>query len=258
MIILKSRQELNDIRISSQIVTEVLNQLRKFVVPGITTEELDEMAEDFIKKKGAEPAFKGYKGYSHSICTSINEEVVHGIPGKRKLQAGEIISVDLGVKYQGYYGDAALTLPVGKINKQLTRLLKIAKEALYKGIEEAKVGKRLLDISYAIQSYVEKNGFSVVRDFVGHGIGKELHEDPQVPNFGEPHQGPRLKSGMALAIEPMVNLGDWKVEVLPDNWTVVTYDGEPSAHFEHIVAITNTTPEILTAGWDMPLGKEDS
>lgn len=258
MIILKSQQELNDIRISSQIVVEVLNQLRKFVVPGITTEELDEMAEDFIKKKGAEPAFKGYKGYSHSICTSINEEVVHGIPGKRKLQAGEIISVDLGVKYQGYYGDAALTLPVGKINKQLTELLKIAKEALYKGIEEAKVGRRLLDISYAIQSYVEKNGFSVVRDFVGHGIGKELHEDPQVPNFGEPHQGPRLKSGMVLAIEPMVNLGDWKVEVLPDNWTVVTYDGEPSAHFEHIVAITNATPEILTAGWDISLGKEDS
>jgi methionyl aminopeptidase len=251
MIILKSESEISCIRKSSQIVVEALKELQRFLAPGITTGELNEIAEKFISKKGGLPSFKGYRGYPYSICTSINEEVVHGFPGKRKLERGEIISLDLGVKLQGYHGDAALTLPVGKINAEIQKLLKISKEALYKGIEQARVGKRLFDISYAIQSHAEGNGFSVVRDFVGHGIGKELHEDPQIPNFGEPHKGPRLEAGMVLAIEPMVNMGSYEVKVLEDNWTVVTRDRRPSAHFEHMVVITDHKPEILTAAWDM-------
>jgi methionyl aminopeptidase len=250
MIILKSESEINSIRRSSQIVVEALKELQHSLVPGITTGELDEIAEKFIRKKGGIPAFKGYRGYPCSLCASINEEVVHGLPGKRRLEPGEIISLDLGVKFQDYYGDAAFTLPVGKIEEKIQRLLKVTKSALYKGIEQARVGNRLFDISYAIQSYVEGNGFSVVRDFVGHGIGRELHEDPQIPNFGEPQKGPRLKAGMVLAIEPMVNMGSYEVEVLEDNWTVVTRDHRPSAHFEHLIAITNHKPEILTAAWD--------
>jgi methionyl aminopeptidase len=250
MIILKSESEINSIRRSSQIVVEALKELQHSLVPGITTGELNEIAEKFIRKKGGIPAFKGYRGYPCSLCASVNEEVVHGVPGKRKLESGEIISLDLGVKFRDYYGDAAFTLPVGKIEEKIQRLLKVTKSALYKGIEQARVGNRLFDISYAIQSYVEGNGFSVVRDFVGHGIGRELHEDPQIPNFGEPQKGPRLKAGMVLAIEPMVNMGSCEVEVLEDNWTVVTRDHRPSAHFEHLIAITNHKPEILTAAWD--------
>ncbi len=250
MIVLKSDSEIDCIRQSSRIVVEALEELEHSVAAGITTGELNEIAEKFIRKRGATPAFKGYRGYPYSICTSVNEEVVHGLPGKRKLEGGEIISLDLGARLRGFHGDAAFTLPVGKIDEKIEKLLAVGKEALYKGIEQARVGNRLFDISYAIQSHAEGNGFSVVRDFVGHGIGRELHEDPQVPNFGEPHKGPRLEAGMVLAIEPMVNMGSYEVEVLPDNWTVVTRDRRPSVHFEHLVVITDEEPEILTADWD--------
>lgn len=227
-------------------MAQALQRLKEAIRPGVTTGELDRLAEDFIRRHGGMPAFKGYRGYPASLCVSVNEEVVHGIPGDRKLREGDIVSLDLGVVMEGYYGDAAITVPVGEISEEARRLLKVTEEALYKGIEQARPGKRLSDISYAIQKHVEGAGFSVVRDFVGHGIGRELHEDPQVPNFGPPNQGPRLQPGMVLAIEPMVNTGTWKVRILENQWTVVTEDGGLSAHFEHTVAITEKGPEILT------------
>lgn len=246
MIILKSDQEIEKISAACKIVVGVLNELKKNIKVGITTEELDKIAEEYILSKGAIPAFKGYRDYPATLCTSINEEVVHGIPSKRRLAEGDIISLDLGAIHDGYYGDAALTIGVGKISREAERLIKVTEESLCKGIEEAQLGKRLGDISWAIQSHVEGAGFSVVYDFVGHGIGKNLHEEPQVPNFGTKGQGPRLKEGMVLAIEPMVNMGGAATRILDDNWTAVTKDGSLSAHFEHTIAITGKGPLILT------------
>ncbi len=246
MIILKTLQEIELLRQSNRIVADVLATLRDLIQPGITTKELDQIAADLILKKGAVPAFKGYRGYPAALCTSVNEEVIHGVPGPRRLKPGDIVSLDLGVKLNGYYGDATITVPVGEVAKETERLLRVTEMALYEGIKMARVGNRLYDISYAIQSFIESNGFSVVRDFVGHGIGRDLHEEPQIPNFGRPGHGPRLKKGMVLAIEPMVNQGGWQVKLLPDKWTVVTADGSLSAHFEHTIAVTDTDPEILS------------
>ena len=246
MIILKSEREIELIREACKIVSATLSALKNIVKPGVTTKELDKFADEFIRKRNAKPAFKGYKGYPASLCTSINEVVIHGIPANIKLKEGDIISLDIGVFYKGYYGDAAITLPVGEIDNEKRKLLKVTEEALYKGIDKARQGNRLYDISHAIQEWVEKNGFSVVREFVGHGIGRALHEDPPVPNFGSQGKGPRLKKGMTLAIEPMVNAGTHKVKILKDKWTAITLDGKPSCHFEHTIAITDSYPEILT------------
>ncbi|MCK5286872.1 MAG: type I methionyl aminopeptidase [Thermodesulfovibrionia bacterium] len=247
MIILKSQEEIQRIADACHIAAEALEEINKNVVPGITTLELDNIAESFIKSRGAVPAFKGYKGYPASLCTSVNEQVVHGIPSaKTKLKEGDIISLDLGVYHKGFYGDIASTLPVHSINETAKKLISTTQEALSKGIEKAVVDNRLSDISFAIQSSVEARGFSVVRNFVGHGIGRELHEEPQLPNFGSPGEGPVLVEGMVLAIEPMVNAGDWDVIILNDGWTAVTKDRSLSAHFEHTVAITSNGPRALT------------
>ena len=246
MITIRTKKEIEIMRKSNRLVAQVLQKLRGAIKPGITTTELDEIAELSIKEAGAVPAFKGYRGYPATLCASVNEEVVHGIPGPRTLREGDIVSLDLGAYLYGYYGDAAITVPVGTINEEAKKLLKVTEEALYRGIEQAKNGNRLFDISHAIQSWVEPFGFSVVRDFVGHGIGRNLHEEPQVPNFGPPHQGPRLSPGMVLAIEPMINVGTWEVKILKDGWTVVTSDRSLSAHFEHTIAITDGRPDILT------------
>lgn len=247
MIYIKTEEEIEKIRDSCRIAYRTVMMLGKYIKPGIKTSELNSIAEDFILKNGARPAFKGYKGYPATICTSINEEVVHGIPGDRKLKEGDIISVDIGTYRNGYYGDVAFTFPVGEVDDEKKRLMDVTRESLYKGIEKAAPGNRLSDISHAIQSYVEANGFSVVRSLVGHGIGRNLHESPEVPNYGAPGMGPELKPGMCLAIEPMVNAGMYEVYTLDDGWTVVTLDGRPSAHFEHTVAITENGPVILTA-----------
>jgi methionyl aminopeptidase len=246
MIILKSRAEIDKLRRSNLIAGEVLHYLGEKVVPGITTGELDKIAEDLIISRKAKPAFKGYRGYSHTLCTSVNEEVVHGIPGPRELKDGDIIGIDCGVLMDGFYGDIAKTFKVGKISDQAERLLKVTEEALYIGIDNSRVGNRLYDVSAAIQAHVEAAGFSVVRDFVGHGVGTSLHEDPQIPNFGEPGTGIKLRPGMVFALEPMVNIGDWKVRVLGDKWTVVTEDGSLSAHFEHTLVVTESGPQILS------------
>ncbi|MDA8212670.1 MAG: type I methionyl aminopeptidase [Clostridia bacterium] len=246
MISCKSERELNYMRDAGQIVARTLAEIKQAVSPGVTTQELDDLAEKFIAKQGAVPAFKGYHGYPACICASLNEEVVHGIPGLRQLKDGDIISIDVGAVINGYYGDSALTLPVGNISAEAARLLEVTEASLYQGIEQAKDGNRLSDISHAVQSHVEAQGFSVVRDYVGHGIGSSMHEEPQVPNFGRPGRGPRLRPGMTLAIEPMVNTGGFDVRTLLDNWTVVTKDSSLSAHFEHTIAITEAGPEILT------------
>jgi len=246
MVILKSEREIEQLKRSNVMVAEVFEKLRGMIQPGITTKELDQVAEEYILLKGARPAFKGYRGFPATLCISINDEVVHGIPGQRRLKEGDIVSLDVGVNYLGYFGDAAITFPVGEVDPEAKRLLDVTEKALYIGIEKAKVGNRLFDISYAIQSWVESHGFSVVRDFVGHGIGRELHEEPQIPNFGMPHQGPRLGKGMVFALEPMVNEGTYEVRVLSDGWTVVTADGKRSAHFEHTIAITDNGAEILS------------
>ena len=247
MIVIKSSQEHQLMRQAGRIVAIVLKELEAKIKPGITTKELDVIAETTILKLGGIPAFKGYGGFPASICTSVNEEVVHGIPGNRVLQEGDIISIDAGAFYEGYCGDAARTFAVGEISPVAQKLLKVTKEALDMGIAMAKPGNRLTDIGHAIQTHVELNGFSVVRQFVGHGIGRKMHEEPQVPNFGPPGRGPRLKAGMALAIEPMVNTGHFPVRVLSDNWTVVTEDGSLSAHFEDTVFITEDGYEVLTS-----------
>lgn len=246
MILLKSERELDKMRVSAQITAEVISELIKCIKPGITTGELDRIAEQLVHDKGALPAFKGYRGYPKSVCISINEEVVHGIPGKRKLQEGDIVSLDFGVLKDGFYGDMAVTVGAGKITPGRITLIKVTEEALAKGIAQAYPGNRLGDISYAIESYVLENGYSVVRDYVGHGIGSQMHEEPQIPNFGEPGTGHLLKEGMTFAIEPMVNMGKYQVKTLSDGWTVVTRDGRPSAHFEHTIAITKDGPEVLT------------
>jgi len=246
MVILKSPAEIKKMRESNGIVAEVLEGLRERVRPGVTTLELDEYAESYAHKKGAVPAFKGYSGYPFALCASVNSEVVHGFPSGRVLKDGDIISLDYGVCYGGYYGDSAITLPVGEVSNKAQRLMKVTQEALYKGIEEAKAGNRLGDVSFAVQEYVENEGFSIVRDYVGHGIGKNLHEDPPVPNYGIRGRGIELKPGIVLAIEPMVNEGTYRVKVKSDGWTVMTTDGKLSAHFEHTVAITENGPEILS------------
>ncbi|AEG16532.1 methionine aminopeptidase, type I [Desulfofundulus kuznetsovii DSM 6115] len=246
MIMIKSQRELRYMRDAGRVVAGVLGELSRAIKPGVTTAELDRLAEDFILARGARPAFKGLYGFPASICTSVNEQVVHGIPGLRKLESGDIISIDVGAEINGYFGDGAATFPVGEISPEAKKLLAVTEEALYEGIRFARQGNRLSDISHAVQSYVEKHGFSVVREYVGHGIGRSMHEEPQVPNFGKPGRGPRLKAGMTLAIEPMVNAGTHEVRTLGDNWTVVTGDSKLSAHFEHTVAITDDEPEILT------------
>lgn len=247
MIVLKSWQEIDKMAVASRIVAEALESLKDLIMPGVSTSELDRFVEAFIIERGGLPAFKGYRGFPSSICTSINNQVVHGIPSPNvKLREGDIISLDLGVFYDGYYGDGAITYPVGAISDSAHRLLDVTVEALYKGIEKARPGNRISDISYAIQNYVEKNGYSVVRDFVGHGIGRSLHEEPQIPNFGSSGQGPRIREGMTFAIEPMVNEGEYEVVILEDGWTAVTRDGSLSAHFEHTVAVTDNDPIILT------------
>jgi methionyl aminopeptidase len=246
MIILKSRREIDLMREAGRIVALALEEIEKNIRPGITTGELDKIAEEFILSHGAMPAFKGYRGFPASICTSINEEVVHGIPGLRTLKDGDIISIDIGAVVDGYYGDAARTYPVGKVAPEALRLIEVTRESFFAGIAFAKPGYRLSDISHAIQTYVESRNFSVVRDYVGHGIGQKMHEDPQIPNYGPPHKGPRLKAGMTFAIEPMVNAGDFEVYTLENRWTVVTKDGSLSAHYENTIAITEDEPLILT------------
>ncbi|NOX20944.1 MAG: type I methionyl aminopeptidase [Nitrospirae bacterium] len=247
MIIIKTRREIERMRKASAIVAEALNAIKEFISPGVTTKDLEQIAEDIIKRRGGKPAFKGYRGYPASICVSVNDEVVHGIPSTSViLKHGDIVSIDLGVVYDGYIGDAAITVPVGEITEEAKRLLEVTEKALYIGIQEAKVNKRVSDISNAIQRYVESHGFSVVRQFVGHGVGKQLHEEPQIPNFGPPGKGPKLKEGMTLAIEPMVNAGKYEVYVLDDGWTAKTADGSLSAHFEHTILIKRGGPEILT------------
>jgi methionyl aminopeptidase len=247
MVILKSLQEIDKIKKACQVVADVLETIRAKVQAGITTKELDDFAEQFIRAAGAKPAFKGYRGYPCSLCTSINEQVVHGIPSKGvTLKQGDILSIDVGAVVDGFYGDAAITVPVGSITNEAERLIRVTEESLLKGIAEAKPGNRLYDISAAVQSHVEAHGFSVVREFVGHGIGRNLHEDPQIPNFGERGGGPKIKAGMVLAIEPMVNAGGCLTRVKEDGWTAVTADGSLSAHFEHTVAVMAEGPVILT------------
>ena len=246
MIILKSPREIEKIRASGRIVAGAIEELRIRICSGIITKELDKIAEEFITKLGGTPAFKGYRGYPNTLCVSVNEEIVHGIPSDRMLEEGDIVGIDLGVLLDGYFADAAVTVPVGEISKEAKRLIEVTEASLYKAIDSAVPGKRVSDISYTIQSYAENAGYSVVREFVGHGIGRGLHEDPPVPNFGEPGKGPALKEGMVLAIEPMVNAGGSDLLVLDNGWTAVTRDRSLSAHFEHTVAVTRNGPLILT------------
>ena len=246
MIELKTQREIEIVRNNGKILAKTLKLLEERIHPGIKTIELDQLAEDFIKKQGAKPAFKGYRGFPNSICVSIDDEVVHGIPGDKIIQEGQIVSVDVGVFKDGYYADAAYTYPVGEVSKEAQKLIQVTQQALKSAIEFMREGRYLSDISYAIQSFVEKNGFSVVRDLVGHGIGKRMHEDPQIPNFGNPGQGVTLKRGMVLAIEPMVNVGSYEIYTKEDQWTIVTRDGSLSAHFEHTVAVTENGARVLT------------
>jgi methionyl aminopeptidase len=248
VIVCRSAAELERMRAAGRLVGDVLTALSAKVVPGVTTAELDELAEQLITSAGAVPAFKGYHGYPASICASINDEVIHGIPsGRRVLVEGDILSIDVGASLEGYFGDSAVTLPVGHVSEEAATLLRVTEEALYKAIDKARPGARVSDIGHAVQHHVESYGFSVVREFVGHGIGQRMHEEPQVPNYGDPGRGPRLAEGMVLAIEPMVNAGKPAVKVLADGWTAVTRDKSLSAHFEHTVAVTADAPWILTS-----------
>jgi methionyl aminopeptidase len=246
MISIKSAREIELMKDASRIIFKIVKDLVKYIKPGLTTKAIDEMVRLSIVENGGRPAFFGYKGFPGNACISVNDELVHGIPGLRKLKDGDIVSVDIGTELGGYFADGALTLPVGEISKQAERLLQVTKDALRIGIQQARPGNRLSNLSHAIQEFVEANGFSVIRDFVGHGIGSRIHEDPAVPNFGSPNQGPELTAGMVLAIEPMVAQGGYEVRVLDDGWTVVTSDGNLSAHFEDTVAITENGPEVLT------------
>jgi len=246
VIVLKSRAEIQRMRVAGRLVAEILALLQDRVAPGITTGELDRLAEAECKKHKAKPAFKGYGGFPYTICASPNEKVVHGFPDDVPLREGDILSIDFGVVYDGFYGDAAVTVPVGRISPDRECLLRVTESSLLLAIAAAKPGARLSDVSSAVQQHVEREGFSVVREFVGHGIGRQLHESPQIPNFGAPGQGPKLKAGMTLAIEPMINAGGPGIKILEDGWTAVTADGKPSAHFEHTVAITEGEAEILT------------
>ncbi|ASF37756.1 type I methionyl aminopeptidase [Halobacillus halophilus] len=246
MISCKTPRELDIMREAGRIVALTHQELERNIHPGITTGELDKIADDFIRSMDAIPSFKGYNGFRGSICTSVNEELVHGLPGDRVLDEGDIISIDIGAKHQGYHGDSAWTYPVGTVDDKTLDLLKVTETSLFKGLDEANPGERLSNISHAIQSYAESKGYSIVREYVGHGVGKELHEDPQIPHYGPPNKGPRLKPGMVLAVEPMVNAGTRYVKTLPDRWTVVTKDGKMCAHFEHTIAITEEGYEVLT------------
>jgi methionyl aminopeptidase len=246
VIVCKSPSQIERMRVANALVAEVLAELADMAAPGVTTADLDARAEALVRKAGAEPAFKGYRGYPASLCASVNEQVVHGIPSDRALVDGDIVSLDMGVKLNGFYGDSAVTVPIGTVQPEVLELLRITQEALEKGIAQVRVGARISDIGHAIQRHVEAGGFSVVREFVGHGIGAALHEDPQIANYGEPGHGPRLAEGMVLAIEPMVNMGKPAVRVLSDGWTAVTRDGSLSAHFEHTVAVTKAGALVLT------------
>lgn len=246
MIPLKSEKDLRMMRASGKILNGIIKQLIDFIKPGISTSQINDFAQDLAGREKAIPAFKGYKGFPAAICTSVNEEIVHGIPGPRVIKEGDIIGLDFGINYDGYFTDSAVTLAIGRISPPLKKLIEITRASLYEGIRHAKAGNRLSDISSNIQNYVERNGFSVVRQFVGHGIGLSLHEEPEVPNFGRPHEGPVLECGMVFAIEPMVNMGTWEAEFSSNGWTAVTKDRLPSAHFEHTVAITEKGPEVLT------------
>ena len=248
MIIYKTAEEIAVMRQSNQIVARVLTELKALVRPGIRTRELDAYAEGRARELGAVPAFKGYRGYPASLCTSVNEEIIHGIPSDRPLKEGDIIGLDFGVLFEGFYGDAAVTVPVGSVGQTARRLIEVSEAAFYKGLEQMKRGNRISDISHAIQEYVEGEGFSVIRSFVGHGIGHSPHEEPQVPNFGPPGRGPKIKEGLTLAIEPMIAAGDWQEEILDDGWTAVTRDRSLSAHYEHTVALTRRGVEILSLG----------
>jgi methionyl aminopeptidase len=249
MVILKRPEQIEKARASNRIVAEVLKTLREKIVPGVTTAQLDRIAQQMAEKRGAKPAFKGYRDYPYSLCTSVNEQVVHGMPSDRVLMEGDIIGIDFGIYLDGFYGDAAITVPVGRVSQKASRLMRVTKDSLYAAIAEMKEGGRLGDVSAAVQKTVEDAGYSVVRDFVGHGIGESLHEEPQIANFGRKGRGIELKRGMVFAIEPMVNEGTYKVKILPDGWTVVTEDGSLSAHYEHSVAITENGPDILSQ-WD--------
>lgn len=246
MVIFKSKDEIDRIHKASQIVAQALDVLGRNLEPGISTLELDAIAESEIRKAGALPAFKGYRGFPATLCVSVNEEIIHGIPSQKKLKEGDIVGLDLGAIWEGFYGDAARTYPVGTISDEATKLLEVTEESLMIGIEQAKPGNRIGDIGHAVQEFVESHGYTVVRDFVGHGIGRNLHEDPQVPNYGNRGQGHRIKAGMVIAIEPMVCQGQAEVEILSDNWTAITRDRSLAAHFEHSIAITDDGPWILS------------
>lgn len=246
MIILKTKREIEVMRKAGRLVAQSHELVRKYIKPGVTTKELDQLVEEFLRSQNAIPTFKGYGGFPFSICASVNEEVVHGFPSDRKLAEGDIVSIDIGATFEGYVGDSAKTFYVGEVEDEKRRLVEATRQSFYEGIKFAKTSYRLSDISHAIQAYAESQGFSVVRDFVGHGVGKNMHESPQIPNFGKPGKGPRLQEGMVLAIEPMINAGAYHVKVLDNDWTVVTVDGRPSAHYEHTVAITDGEPELLT------------
>ncbi|MGD9567283.1 MAG: type I methionyl aminopeptidase [Sedimentibacter sp.] len=246
MIILKTRREIEIMRKAGRLVAQSHELVRKYIKPGVTTKELDQLVEEFLKSQNAIPTFKGYGGFPYSICASVNEEVVHGFPSDRKLVKGDIVSIDIGATFEGYVGDSAKTFYVGEVDDEKRRLVEATRQSFYEGIKFAKTSYRLSDISHAIQQYAESQGFSVVRDYVGHGVGKSMHESPQIPNFGKSGKGPRLQEGMVLAIEPMINAGTYNVKVLSNDWTVVTVDGRPSAHYEHTVAITDGEPELLT------------
>jgi methionyl aminopeptidase len=246
MILLKSLQEIARMEVANRIVAEILEGVKEKIRPGVETGELNALAEELCRRKKVKPAFKGYRGYPGSICVSVNEEVVHGIPGSRRIAAGDLVSLDFGVKYDGYYGDAAITVAVGEIDPKARALMETTEKSLYAGINQVKAGNHLSDISHAVQGVVEGAGFGIIRDFVGHGIGRSLHEDPQIPNFGPPGLGPVLQPGMTLAIEPMTSLGSWRVKILKDGWTAVTQDGSYAAHFEHSVALTENGVLILS------------
>ncbi|MEW6660188.1 MAG: type I methionyl aminopeptidase [Thermodesulfobacteriota bacterium] len=246
MILLKSPQEIARMEKANRIVAEILEEVKERVRPGVETRELDELAEAGCRRHKVEPAFKGYRGYPSSICVSVNEEIVHGIPGPRLIRDGDLVSLDFGVRYDGYYGDAALTVPVGEVSPQARKLLAATAESLDAAIAQVKVGERLTNISHAVQTVVEGHGFAVIREFVGHGIGRSLHEDPQIPNFGPPGRGPVMQAGMTLAIEPMTCSGSWRVRILGDGWTAVTQDGSLAAHFEHTVALTDKGAMVLS------------
>jgi len=247
MVRIKSKEQIELIGKSGKVMAEIFQKVPSQLRPGVTTDQIDKWIEKFIKDKGGKPAFKGYRGYPKSTCISVNEEVVHSIPSSRVLKEGDIVSIDVGISLGGYISDAAMTFPVGRVSRLKRKLIKVTREALYRGIQQAKVGHRIGDISFAIQQWVEKQNFSVVKVLFGHGVGYFLHEDPAIPNFGQPHRGEKIKEGMVLAIEPMVNTGEDKVKVLPNHWTVVTADGKPSAHFEHTVGIVNGKAKILTS-----------